>query len=107
MPSAANATYYARRVVDAYVPRTAAGMTGEAEAERNRDLPTADLLAGADVAPLLVSAAEYAEIVPPPELSFAPINRFTHFPCTVFHHRDGDGHADGHGQEAVGCRASA
>ena len=46
-------------MVDAYVPRTAAGMIGEAEA-RNRDLPTADLLAGADVAPLLVSA-EYPE----------------------------------------------
>ena len=64
MPSAANATLYVRRVVDAYVPRSAAGMIGEAEAERNRDLPTADLLAGAGVAPLLVRAAEYAGVPP-------------------------------------------
>ena len=35
VPSAANATYYARRVVDAYVRCTAAGMIGEVEAERN------------------------------------------------------------------------
>ena len=74
VPSAANAAWYAQQVVDAYVRRTAAGMIGEAEAERNRDLPTADLLAGleqrarhlrelhagAAAAPVLVSAAEYA-----------------------------------------------
>ena len=46
VPSAANAAWYAQQVVDSYVRRTAAGMIGEAEAERNRDLPTADLLAG-------------------------------------------------------------
>ena len=40
--SAANAAWYARRVLDAYVRRTAAGMIGEAEAERNRDNPTAE-----------------------------------------------------------------
>ena len=78
--SAANAAWYARRVLDAYVRRTAAGMIGEAEAERNRDNPTADLLAGVEArarhlgellagpggaAPVVVSAAEYADAPQP------------------------------------------
>ena len=78
--SAANAAWYARRVLDAYVRRTAAGMIGEAEAERNRDNPTAALLAGVEerarhlrgllagpgaAAPVLSSAAEYADAPQP------------------------------------------
>ena len=79
VPSAANATWYARQVVDAYVRREAAGMLSEADFERNRDRPTADLLAGieersrhlrelrggAGAAPRLVSAAEYATVPQP------------------------------------------
>ena len=78
--SAANAAWYARRVLDAYVRRTAAGMIGEAEAERNRDNPTADLLAGVEArarhlgellagpgaaAPVVVSAADFAHAPQP------------------------------------------
>ena len=44
--STANATWYARRVLDAYVRRTAAGMLGEKEMERNHELETSDLLVG-------------------------------------------------------------
>ena len=40
VPSAANAAYYAARVVDAHVRREAAGMVSEADLERNRDRPT-------------------------------------------------------------------
>ena len=77
--SAANATWYARRVVAAHVRRTAAGMIGEAETERNRDLPTADLLAGVEerarhlrellagtaADPVLRSAADFADAPQP------------------------------------------
>ena len=79
VPSAANAAWYARQVVDAYVRRTAAGMIGEAEAERNRDLPTADLLAGVETRarrlrellagtaadPVVRSAADFADAPQP------------------------------------------
>ena len=41
-----NAAYYAGRVRAAYVRRTAVGMLSETDLERNRDLATADLLAG-------------------------------------------------------------
>ena len=46
VPSAANGTYYARRAIRCLARRTVARLIGAAEAERNRDLPTADLLAG-------------------------------------------------------------
>ena len=80
VPSAANAAYYAARVVDAHVRREAAGMVSEADLERNRDRPTADLLAGVEArarhlrellagpgaaAPVVVSAAEYADVPQP------------------------------------------
>ncbi|MDE0227296.1 MAG: AAA family ATPase [Spirochaetaceae bacterium] len=48
VPSAANASYYARRVVDAFVRREAVGMIGEAEAERTAGMDTLDLLAGVE-----------------------------------------------------------
>ena len=80
VPSAANAAYYAARVVDAHVRREAAGMVSEADLERNRDRPTAALLAGVEArarhlrellagpgaaAPVVVSAAEYADAPQP------------------------------------------
>ena len=46
VPSAANASYYAQRVIDHYVRRQAAAMIGDSEAERNSDMATADLLLG-------------------------------------------------------------
>ena len=46
VPSAANASYYAQRVIDHYVRRQAAAMIGDTEAERNSDMATADLLLG-------------------------------------------------------------
>lgn len=46
VPSAANASYYAQRVIDHYVRRQAAAMIGDAEAERTSDMATADLLLG-------------------------------------------------------------
>ena len=46
VPSAANASYYAQRVIDHYVRRQAAAMIGDSEAERNSDMATADLLIG-------------------------------------------------------------
>lgn len=45
-PSAANGRYYAQRVREAGIRRTAAGMIGEAEAERTADMATSDLLLG-------------------------------------------------------------
>ena len=45
---AVNVTWFARRVREAYVRRTAVGMLGEAETERNRDMPTAELLGGVE-----------------------------------------------------------
>ena len=48
VPSVANATWYARQVVNAYVRRMATGMLSEIDLDRNRDLPTAALLAGAE-----------------------------------------------------------
>ena len=48
VPSVANATWYARQVVNAHVRRMATGMLSETDLERNRDRPTADLLAGAE-----------------------------------------------------------
>ena len=46
VPSAANATYYAQRVINHYVRRQAAVMIGDAEAERNSEMATTDLLLG-------------------------------------------------------------
>ena len=54
VPSAANASYYAQRVIDHYVRRQAAAMIGDSEAERNSDMATADLLIGIEArAPLV------------------------------------------------------
>ena len=72
VPSAANASYYADRVVDAYVRREATRGMAEAEAERTAEMSTADLVTAgrgrfgrlAELlgtgAPLAVSAADYA-----------------------------------------------
>ena len=78
-PSAANWSYYAARVCEAYARSEAEGMLGETEMERNRDLPTTDLLAGiehrvrrlsdlvtgAAGGPLLVDATDYANMDQP------------------------------------------
>ena len=78
VPSAANATYYALRVIDHYVRREATGMIGDAEAERTADMATADLLLGLEArarrlrdlaaaapAPLLHPAADFADVPQP------------------------------------------
>ncbi len=46
VPSAANASYYAQRVIDHHARRQASAMIGDAEAERTSDMATADLLLG-------------------------------------------------------------
>ena len=48
VPSAANAAYYKRQVVAAFVRREAVGMIGEVEAERTRDMTTSNLLLGVE-----------------------------------------------------------
>lgn len=49
VPSVANAVYYKRQVIKAFVRREAMGMIGEVEAERTRDMETSDLLLGVEV----------------------------------------------------------
>ena len=83
VPSAANVTWYAHRVVDAHVRRTVAGMIGEAEAERNRDLPTADLLAGVEerarrLRELLAGTDERRRAVPVTEIAGRRPDRLLH-----------------------------
>ena len=79
VPSAANATYYAQRVIDHYVRREATGMIGDAEAERTADMATADLLQGIETrahrlrklsaaaapVPLLHPAVDFADVPQP------------------------------------------
>ena len=79
VPATANASYYADRVIEAYVRREAAGMLSEADLERNRDNPTAALLTGVEhrarrlreqlagtaADPVLRSAADFADAPQP------------------------------------------
>lgn len=78
-PSAANWSYYAARVCEAYARSEAEEMLGESEKERNRDLSTVDLLTGVAqrarrlsdlvtgvaATPLLVDATDFANVDPP------------------------------------------
>ena len=79
VPSAANATYYAQRVIDHYIRREATGMIGPTEAERTAVMATADLLLGIETrarrlrelgsaaapAPLLRPAIDFAGVPQP------------------------------------------
>ena len=79
VPSAANATYYAQRVIDHYIRREATGMIGPTEAERTAVMATADLLLGIETrarrlrelgsaaapAPLLRHAIDFAGVPQP------------------------------------------
>lgn len=79
VPSAANWSYYAGRIRESYVRRESHRMIGEAEAERTREMDTAEVLAGVEArarhlremltgtsaAPVVVSAADYANTPQP------------------------------------------
>ena len=86
VPSAANADWYARQVIDAYVRRTAVVMLSDGDLERNRDNPTAVLLAGVEerarhLRELLAGpGAERRRAVPVSEISGSRPDRLLH--CT-------------------------